>query len=123
MATKKDEIKIKITNYKRKITNFVKFIDVYNVERDFPPLEKRIKNIETEFDLFNKCYTELEILVADPTHAKSRTEHEEKFYYAFGKATSPLKEYSSNQGANSSSAQESEHETRSNFVRNTKKLL
>ena len=123
MATKKDELKIKITNYKRKITNFVKFIDGYNAERDFLPLEKRIKDIEIEFELFNKCYTDLEILVADPTHAESRTEYEEKFYSAFGKATSLLKEYSSNQSANSSSAQDGERETHPNFVRNTKKSL
>ena len=123
MSTKNDEFKTKIPNAKRKITNFVKCINGYVAERDFPPLGKRIKDIELEFELFNKCYTQLEILVEDPTHAESRTEYEEKFYSAFGKATSFLNESGANQFTDSSSAQSTEREPRPNIARNSKKSL
>ena len=123
MSTRNDELKIKIANAKRKITNFVKFIDGYVAERDFPPLEKRMKDIELEFEAFDNNYTELETLVEDHAHAESRTEYEEKFYSAFGKATSFLNKHSSEQPVNSSAAQGIEREIRSNSTRNRKKTL
>ena len=123
MATKNDKLKVKIANAKRKITNFAQFIDGYVAERDFPPLEKRMKDIELEFETFNVNYTELEALVEDSAHAESRTEYEEKFYSAFGKATSFLNKHKSEQLANSSAAQSTEREIRSNSARNTTKTL
>ena len=81
MVTKADELKTKITNCKRKITNFAKFIGEYSAERDFPILEKRINDLDRKFEQFNKIYTELEVLVKDPTRISYlfRLKHSKNF--------------------------------------------
>ena len=122
MATKTDELKTKITNCKRKITNFAKFIDGYSADRDFPNLEKRIIDLDRVFEDFNQIYTELEVLLKDPTHAQTRTEYEEKFYVAFGNAKAFLNEQGLNQ-PHPSSSQGTGRESHMHSVRNTHKTL
>ena len=69
MATPADKLKTKIKNFKQIITNFAKFIDGYSAERNFPTLEKIITDLDKEFEEFNTAYTELEVLVEDPSCA------------------------------------------------------
>ncbi|CAK9809183.1 hypothetical protein ANTQUA_LOCUS5922, partial [Anthophora quadrimaculata] len=94
MAERVQQLKGKMANSKRKITNFARFIDGYDSERDFPSLEKRMQDINNELVEFNKQYTELEALVDDITLAETCTEYEEIYYTAYGKATWIIKEAS-----------------------------
>ncbi|XP_033222714.1 uncharacterized protein LOC117176569 [Belonocnema kinseyi] len=122
MDTKADELKTKIANCKRKITNFAKFIEGYSADRDFPTLEKRTNDLDREFEEFNILYTELEVLVNDPTHEESHTDYEEKFYIAFGKAKAYINEYNANQH-HPSSSRNTGRKILTDSVRNTKKNL
>ncbi|XP_033229727.1 uncharacterized protein LOC117181275 [Belonocnema kinseyi] len=71
MAPRVEELKIKITNSKRKITNFAKFIDGYTAERDFPALQKRTNDLEREFEEFDKFFNELERIANPPIDSSS----------------------------------------------------
>ncbi|XP_076765155.1 uncharacterized protein LOC143432262 [Xylocopa sonorina] len=94
MAERIQQLKTKIANSKRKISNFVRFVDGYEAERDFPSLEKRMQDIDKELAEFSNQYVELEMLLNDPSLAETCTEYEEMYYTAYGKATSFMREAS-----------------------------
>ena len=85
-------IKTKFANAKRKIINFASFIDRFDLERDFPALERRIQ--DKQFTEFNESHTVLETLVDDHSYADSRTEHEEKYYTVYVQAGALLRSVS-----------------------------
>lgn len=86
MTQRIDELKVHLANSKRKITNFSKFVDDYNTDRDCHILEKRKLDIDEEFATFEKHFTELELLVPGTDCSSVRTEYEEKYYSAYAKA-------------------------------------
>lgn len=87
------EARIKIlrtqrSNAKRVLTNFKKYLDSFTYERDFPILEKRLKEIEQNRVNFETCRLEIEELEEDSdSHETYRDEFDEKYYEALSKAT------------------------------------
>ena len=122
MSTPVDKLKTKIKIFKRKITNLATFIDGYSAERDFPSLEKRITDLDREFEEFNTAYTELEELSEYLNFGITRTDYEEKFYVAFGKAKAFLNERSSNDPRPSSSQSIVRNDQANNFQTSKRNL-
>lgn len=76
MAYTEGELRVLLAHSKRKITNFAKYIDEFDSRRDLPSLEKRQLDIDNEFKEFQTRFTDLELLVEDPTFPSVRTEYE-----------------------------------------------
>ncbi|XP_051166617.1 uncharacterized protein LOC127284933 [Leptopilina boulardi] len=77
-------------NAKRMLTNFLKFLDAFEYEKDYPILEKRLQEIENQRAIFDTCQLELEQTNEDPAHETTRDEFDEKYYRAVSKATTIL---------------------------------
>ncbi|XP_033221091.1 uncharacterized protein LOC117175494 [Belonocnema kinseyi] len=122
------DLKIKIANAKRKITNFATYLEKFTPERDFPNLEKRNQENDKSFLEFEISQTELETLENDSTYPNIRTEYEEKYYTSHGIAATLLKEnLSSTNNSIQSNASLSSlnviHENSTNIVQGSKKNL
>lgn len=78
-------------NSKRMLTNFLKFLDSFDAEKDYLILEKRIKEIENQRSIFEECQLEFEYDQEDPAHEATRDEFDENYYRALSKATTLLR--------------------------------